>query len=233
MKNKWKKEPKCKCGCKHKKAETIINQTLDDIFGDILALATDGSTVSIKELLEGTSDKKLAESNLKKATELMNKEIAKQMEKVSKGERKILCDSPVKVNDENVKDDSFIKDLDEAFKRYEEDKKTSEINVPNAFRAKDLKAKIVPTVRLINVNKTVSEMLAVIYDKIKKNAKDHSLYIDFGDKEWDKWLEKVRPQTLEKVSDRIANHLDLNGFDVDVDFAIDNKEVFMTLNIEW
>ena len=102
MKNKWKKEPKCKCGCKHKKAETILNKTLDDIFGDILALATDGSTVSIKELLEGTSDKKLAESNLKKATELMNKEIAKQMEKVSKGERKILCDSPVKVNDENV-----------------------------------------------------------------------------------------------------------------------------------
>ena len=26
MKNKWKKEPKCKCGCKHKKAETIITK---------------------------------------------------------------------------------------------------------------------------------------------------------------------------------------------------------------
>lgn len=227
MTNKYNKSPKCNCKNKHIKS-------LSDVLEDVLALATDGSTVTIKELLEGTTDKTAADSNLKKATDLMNKEIKKQMDKVAKGERQILCDSPVKVDKKEDYNDSFIKELDEAFKRYESANKPSkadEIKVKNAFHAKDLKVK--PKVRLINVNKTVSEMLEVIYALIKANANEGHIFIDFGDKSWDKWLDNVRPQTLEKVSDRIANHLDLNGFDVDVDFEIDDDEVYMTLGIEW
>lgn len=187
--------------------ESAKSNWMDDMF--------DGTELSIEDLLN-KSENSDWDAKLKYATDLMNKNIEKAVEKVNNKERKVLIDRPV-----SIKGDEMVSNKEELCgcgcgKPVEKcscnEPKVNKLNVANAFTADSLhKAN---KVRLINVNKTAEKILSVIYSDIKSNAKIGSVEYDFMDERWDSLLLNVRAKTVEKVLDRVANHLIANGFAV-------------------
>lgn len=175
--------------------------------------------VSDEELINEEND--AWKKKLETASKIMNQNIEKAVEKVNNKERKVLIDSPVKVDKCDC-----------------DTKKETKLNVKNAFTADSLKTPVEEkeeaTVRLINVNKTSEKALERIYDLIKLNANNGSVVVDFLDESWDDLLLNVRASTVEKVMVRVANYLEDKGFDVltSVSYMNDSIEE-MAMEITW
>ena len=101
------------------------------------------------------------------------------------------------------------------------------IVVNNAVTADDLRASNTPNYRLINVNKTVSEMLTFAYTRIaaKNSAGDDEVTFNFTRNMYDKWLKDIKPETRVKVHERFVNFLDEKGFNIDESIDIDGSDI--------
>lgn len=198
---------------------------------------------SINELLKETSEKmdkldemkqkdKKWQDKLKMATEIMNKNIEKAVEQVSNKERKVLIDSPVNVKGDKMKSEKICAcGCEKPVSKCDCNEKKNDLNVSNAFSAESLKEK---KVKLINVNKTAEKILAIIYDEIKKYASTGSLEYDFMDERWDSLLLNVRVVTVEKVLERVVNHLVENGFAVSSSNVYDEDGIVeLYMSIDW
>ena len=99
--------------------------------------------------------------------------------------------------------------------------------VDNAVTADDLRASNTPNYRLINVNKTVSEMLTFAYTRIaaKNSAGGDEIKFNFTKNMYNKWLKDIKPETRVKVHERFVNFLDEKGFDIDESIYIDGSFV--------
>lgn len=89
-----------------------------------------------------------------------------------------------------------------------------------------------PKVKLINVNKTVSQILEDIYEDIASCAEDGVLEYDLLE-DWNELLDRVRDVTMIKVVERTAKHLRDNGFDVDIDIQDIKDPKYYRLVVEW
>lgn len=186
--------------------------------------------VSDEELINEEND--AWKKKLEVASKIMNQNIEKAVEKVNNKERKVLIDSPVKVEKCKCGCDKPVDKCDCGTK------KETKLNVKNAFTADSLKTPVEEkeeaTVRLINVNKTSEKALERIYNLIKLNANNGSVVVDFLDESWDDLLLNVRASTVEKVMARVANYLEDKGFDVltSVSYINDSIEE-MAMEIAW
>lgn len=191
---------------------------------------------SLEDLLKEYSDNSESwEDKLKRATDLMNENIQKAVEQVNNKQRKILIDRPVNVKGDKMKSKEMcdcgcgktVEDCDC------EDCKTKKnrLNVANSFTASSLKES---KVRLINVNKTAEKILTTIYSDIKANASKGCVEYDFMDKKWDNLLLNVCVKTVEKVLDRVAEHLIENGFAVSSSNVYDDEGITeLYMSIDW
>lgn len=171
---------------------------------------------------------------LEVASDLMNKKIEEAMKKVQNKERKILIDSPMKVEGEKKMDKCDCKCGCGCT-----EKEKVKLNVANAIKADSLKVepKVEPKkekskVKLININKTAEKMLSEIYEDIKSNRDLGYLEYDFLDEDFNDYLENVRYVTIEKLLNRIADHLSENGFGVGLSISYDGDEMdeaFLTI----
>lgn len=208
--------------------ENVDTSWLDKMF--------DENDKSIDDLLKEYSENtETWEDKLKRATDLMNKNIEKAVEQVNNKERKILIDRPLNVKGEKMKSKEMCDcgcgktvedcDCDDC------NTKKNKLNVANSFTADSLKES---KVRLINVNKTAEKILTTIYSDIKSNASKGSLEYDFMDKKWDTLLLNVRVRTVEKVLDRVAEHLIENGFAVSTSNVYDEDGITeLYMSIDW
>ena len=153
-------------------------------------------------------------------TEELNKKAASEMEKIKRKEKKLLIDSPVDVT------------------KMKSETKMTPIISEKLKTADEVRDSLKPKVRLINVNKTVSQILDIIADEINEHAEDRVVEIDFFDGEIAELLYAVRLCTVEKVIDRTEDFLQSKGYDTDVvintyegDDCDFNMEVHMT--VEW
>ena len=94
------------------------------------------------------------------------------------------------------------------------------------------------TVKLINVNKNVSQALEVIYDVINEVADDGEDFVEFDlVEEFPELFKNVRDVTMDKVLARISRHLTENGFNVKTKSEVneyDNKvEKVYTVSVNW
>ena len=201
---------------KSKKKEPVIMNILEEVLNS-------SNDKTLDELLKGTFNKNDSENNLKKAADIVNKGIEKEMEKIKNKEKKLLVDSPVDVSKmkKNVKETVGL----EGFISPDE--------------ARNLSA---PKVRLINVNKTVNSMLELIEAEIvdAASANKSEVTIDFFDGEYAKMLYAVRLVTVQKVIDRITNYIDSLGYDVDLDLSYEDTDendyefdLYAHLTISW
>lgn len=212
--------------------------TVDTKNSDWLDKMIDESDLSIDDLLNETKNVDW-DAKLKMASDLMNKNIEKAVEKVNKKERKVLIDSPINVKGDKMKSNKEElcgcgcgKPVDKCSCSEKEKAKTTKLNVKNAFTADSLKKE--KTYRLINVNKVAEKILTIIYDEIKANVNSSQIGYELCSKAWDKLLLNVRPETKIKVRDRVASHLSNNGFDVCVGEQFEDGElVNLTLDIFW
>ena len=111
-------------------------------------------------------------------------------------------------------------------------KKLDPIVVRNALTADEVREMGKPKLKLINVNKTVSEILEDIYNEIANFAEEGVLELDLLDLWWD-LLAGGRDVTMIKVVERTAKHLRDNGFDVDIDIQDIKNPKYYRLVIEW
>lgn len=186
--------------------------------------------VSDEELINEEND--AWKKKLEVASKIMNQNIEKAVEKVNNKERKVLIDSPVKVEKCKCGCDKPVDKCDCGTK------KETKLNVKNAFTADSLKTPVEEkeevTVRLINVNKTSEKALERIYNLIKLNANNGSVVVDFLDESWDDLLLNVRASTVEKVMSRVANYLEEKGFDVMIAVSyVDDSIEEMAMEIAW
>ena len=196
--------------------------SLDDLLG------TSMREVSDEEIIN--KQNKEWNEKLKKATEIMNKNIEEAVNKVNNKERKILVDSPVKV-------EKCKCGCDKPATECSKSKKSDTLNVKNAFKAETLKTPEVKEeskVRLINVNKTAEKALERIYTTILEVRETGGFVFDFLAEGWDDLLENVRATTVEKVINRVANHLIENGFDVATSVVYDDDSIVeMSMAVDW
>ena len=94
------------------------------------------------------------------------------------------------------------------------------------------------TVKLINVNKNVSQALEVIYDVINEVADDGEDFVEFDlVEEFPELFKNVRDVTMDKVLARISRHLTENGFNVKTKSEVneyDNKvEKSYRVEVDW
>jgi hypothetical protein len=161
---------------------------------------------------------------LKKAADIVNKGLEKEMEKIKNKEKQLLVDSPV--------DTSKVKT-----------KKKVEVGLEGFISPEDARAETdAHSVRLINVNKTVNEMLESVEAEIIEAAGNgtSSVTIDFFDGVYGELLYGVRLETAMKVIDRLTNYIDSLGYDVDLETWEENAEdedyefdVYAHLTISW
>ena len=203
-----------------------LNKFVDDLFLSIN-----------EELKEKQNPKSSLEERLKKASEIMNKNIENAIAKVNKKERQILVDSPIKTDKCSCGDKCDCnKCATESSNEVKTETSKSTLDVKNAFTADSLNSTEVkePTVRLINVKKTAVKALERIYDRIKEASNLGCYQFDFLASGWDDLLEGVRASTIEKVISRVADHLIENGFDVSTCIAYDNEGISeMSMNVSW
>lgn len=114
----------------------------------------------------------------------------------------------------------------------------TDITVSNVISADDLRTTTANAHRLINVNKTVSEMLEFAFTRIEKAAQNRKSEITFNFKKalYNKWIEGIKPETLKKVHDRFANYLEEQGYDIEdnIDIDYDSEEVLEnTVKVSW
>ena len=93
-------------------------------------------------------------------------------------------------------------------------------------------------VKLINVNKNVSQALEVIYDVINEVADVGEDFAEFDlVEEFPELFKNVRDVTMDKVLARISKHLTENGFNVKTKSEVneyDNKvEKVYTVSVNW
>lgn len=93
-------------------------------------------------------------------------------------------------------------------------------------------------VKLINVNKNVSQALEVIYDVINEVADDGEDFVEFDlVEEFPELFKNVRDVTMDKVLARISKHLTENGFNVKTKSEVneyDNKvEKSYRVEVDW
>lgn len=229
---------------------TLVNDLVNTLLG---ALETSDETswldsmlendLTLEELLGGkvrqVSDEELIKEEndawkkkLETASKMMNKNIEKAVEQVKNKERKVLIDSPVKVEKCKCGCNKPVDKCDC------DTKKETKLNVKNAFTADSLKTPVEEkeeaTVRLINVNKTSEKALERIYNLIKLHANNGSVVVDFLDESWDDLLLNVRASTVEKVMSRVANYLEEKGFDVMIAVSyVDDSIEEMAMEIAW
>lgn len=203
-----------------------LNKFVDELFSNIN-----------EELKEKQNPKSSLEERLKKASEIMNKNIEDAIAKVNKKERQILVDSPIKTDKCSCGDKCDCnKCATESSNEVKTETSKSTLDVKNAFTADSLNSTEVkePTVRLINVKKTAVKALERIYDRIKEASNLGCYQFDFLASGWDDLLEGVRASTIEKVMSRVADHLIENGFDVSTCIAYDNEGISeMSMNVSW
>lgn len=94
------------------------------------------------------------------------------------------------------------------------------------------------TVKLINVNKNVSQALEIIYDVINEVADDGEDFVEFDlVEEFPELFKNVRDVTMDKVLARISRHLTENGFNVKTKSEVneyDNKvEKSYRVEVDW
>jgi hypothetical protein len=146
------------------------------------------------------------------------------MEKIKNKEKQLLVDSPV--------DTSKVKT-----------KKKVEVGLESFISPEDARAETdAHSVRLINVNKTVNEMLESVEAEIIEAAGNgtSSVTIDFFDGVYGDLLYGVRLETAMKVIDRLTNYIDSLGYDVDLETWEEDTEdedyefdVYAHLTISW
>ena len=110
------------------------------------------------------------------------------------------------------------------------------ITVSNAVSADELREMSSNTYRLINVNKTVSEMLEFAFTRLTKAVEKNktSVKFDFTKALYNKWIEGIKPETLEKVHNRFADYLESQGYDVEDVLDMDEDEVLEnTVTVSW
>lgn len=105
-------------------------------------------------------------------------------------------------------------------------------NELTADMAREMGKPKTPKVKLINVNKTVSQILEDIYGDIASCAEDGVLEYDLL-YDWNELLNGVRDVTMIKVVERTAKHLRDNGFDVDIDIQDIKDPKYYRLVVEW
>lgn len=194
------------------------------LFEELMKVFDDGMSKDTGKSIEDflNEDRK---KELEIASDSMNKKIEEAMKKVQNKERKILIDSPMKVEGEKKMDK-----CDCGCRCAEKEK--VKLNVANAIKADSLKVepKVEPKkekskVKLININKTAEKMLSKIYEDIKSNRDSGYLEYDFLDEDFYDYLENVRYVTIEKLLNRIADHLSENGFGVGLSISYDGDEM--------
>lgn len=194
------------------------------LFEELMKVFDDGMSKDTGKSIEDflNEDRK---KELEVALDSMNKKINEAIEKVQNKERKILIDSPMKVEGEKKMDK-----CDCGCRCAEKEK--VKLNVDNAIKADSLKVepKVEPKkekskVKLININKTAEKMLSEIYEDIKSNRDSGYLEYDFLDEDFYDYLENVRYVTIEKLLNRIADHLSENGFGVGLSISYDGDEM--------
>lgn len=194
------------------------------LFEELMKVFDDGMSKDTGKSIEDflNEDRK---KELEVALDSMNKKINEAIEKVQNKERKILIDSPMKVEGEKKMDK-----CDCGCRCAEKEK--VKLNVDNAIKADSLKVepKVEPKkekskVKLININKTAEKMLSEIYEDIKSNRDLGYLEYDFLDEDFYDYLENVRYVTIEKLLNRIADHLSENGFGVGLSISYDGDEM--------
>lgn len=203
-----------------KSNDIILESVLDEVLGGKL-------NKSLDELLKGTPNKNESDDNLKKAADIVNKGLEKEMNKIKNKEKELLIDSPVDVSKMKETKSNKVEVGLEGFVTPEEAAKITEKN----------------SVRLINVNKTVNAMLELVEQEIvdAANAGNHEVTIDFFDGEYGEMLYAVRLVTVEKVIDRLTNYIDSLGYDVDLDLSSEENEdedeydfdLYAHLTISW
>lgn len=206
-----------------------LNKFVDDLFSSIN-----------EELKEKQNPKSSLEERLKKASEIMNKNIEDAIAKVNKKERQILVDSPIKTDKCSCGDKCDCnKCATESSNEVKPETSKSTLDVKNAFTASSLRPEkevTEPTVRLINVKKTAIKALERIYNHIKDvDALGFREWnYDFLAKGWDDLLGNVRVTTIEKVMSHVSKHLIQNGFDVSSSVAYSDKGVEeLSLTVAW
>lgn len=199
------------------------------LFEELMKVFDDGMSKDTGKSIEDflNEDRK---KELEVASDLMNKKIEEVMKKVQNKERKILIDSPMKVEGEKKMDKCDCKCGCGCT-----EKEKVKLNVANAIKADSLKVepkKEKSKVKLININKTAEKMLSEIYEDIKSNRDLGYLEYDFLDEDFYDYLENVRYVTIEKLLNRIADHLSENGFGVGLSISYDGDEMddaFLTI----
>ena len=205
-----------------------LNKFVDDLFSNIN-----------EELKEKQNPQSSLEERLKKASEIMNKNIEDAIAKVNKKERQILVDSPIKTDKCSCGDKCDCnKCATESSNEVKPETSKSTLDVKNAFTADSLNDEEVkePTVRLINVKKTAVKVLELVYELIKDyNAIGlRTQTFDFLAPVWDDLFENVRVTTIEKVIGHVSKHLIQNGFDVSSSVAYSDEGVEeLSLTVAW
>lgn len=207
-----------------------LNKFVDNLFSNIN-----------EELKEKQNPKSSLEERLKKASEIMNKNIEDAIAKVNKKERQILVDSPIKIDTDTCTcGDKCACSKCATESSNEVKSKTSKptLDVKNAFTADSLNSTEVkePTVRLINVKKTAVKVLESVYELIKdyNTIGIRTQTFDFLAPVWDDLFENVRVTTIEKVIGHVSKHLIQNGFDVSSSVAYSDEGVEeLSLTVAW
>lgn len=181
---------------------------------------------SLDELLKGTPSKEDSTKNLKKAADIVNKGLEKEIEKIKNKEKELLIDSPVDVSKMN-----------------KTEKKKVEVGLEGFITPKEARAETdAHSIRLINVNKTVNSMLELVEKEIVNAATngDSTVTIDFFDGEYGEMLYAVRLETVLKVINRLTNYIDSLGYDVELDTWEEDSEedeydfdLYAHLTISW
>lgn len=181
---------------------------------------------SLDELLKGTPSKEDSTKNLKKAADIVNKGLEKEIEKIKNKEKELLIDSPVDVS-----------------KMKKTEKKKVEVGLEGFITPEKARAETnAHSIRLINVNKTVNSMLELVEKEIVNAATngDSTVTIDFFDGEYGEMLYAVRLETVLKVINRLTNYIDSLGYDVELDTWEEDSEedeydfdLYAHLTISW
>lgn len=181
---------------------------------------------SLDELLKGTPSKEDSTKNLKKAADIVNKGLEKEIEKIKNKEKELLIDSPVDVS-----------------KMKKTEKKNVEVGLEGFITPEKARAETnAHSFRLINVNKTVNSMLELVEKEIVNAATngDSTVTIDFFDGEYGEMLYAVRLETVLKVINRLTNYIDSLGYDVELDTWEEDSEedeydfdLYAHLTISW
>lgn len=181
---------------------------------------------SLDELLKGTPSKEDSTKNLKKAADIVNKGLEKEIEKIKNKEKELLIDSPVDVS-----------------KMKKTEKKNVEVGLEGFITPEKARAETnAHSFRLINVNKTVNSMLELVEKEIVNAATngDSTVTIDFFDGKYGEMLYAVRLETVLKVINRLTNYIDSLGYDVELDTWEEDSEedeydfdLYAHLTISW